>query len=381
MPKRVLLIGYYYPPEGGVGAVRIAKFAKYLSDRLDIHVISSQPNQNNRPSGVSDESGATVHRVKRPFNGVEKNFDNIRWSIPVSRKIHNLHDEFHFDCIWQTANPFLPLATVPFCKKIIDTDFIVDLRDSWTLHPYNDLTTTFGRLYEKTSQFLEPRVLRAADAVTVATDGIRNAYADEYPEISGKLYTVENGYDREDFPQLETKPRDEFEIVYAGKFSDFRDPDPFLKALSDIQSQYNVSFVHVGNLEEHVRDSIKRYGLKQHYECTGYVDRKEVARRIQRANLGLAVSGGSPQEMTTKIFDYMACNTPILGCGPDGSMIEVIERFEFGYVATNETSRIKNTLLEIIEQQPESLGSGPYAEYTRERSAKKLANVIRNVVE
>jgi len=197
--------------------------------------------------------------------------------------------------------------------------------------------------------------------------------------LSKKLYTVENGYDPDDFPPLETEPSDGFEIVYAGKFSNFRDPNPFLKALSKIQPQHDVSFVHVGNSEGHVQDAVKRYDLEQHYECTGYVDRTEVARRIQRADLGLAVSGGSPQEMTTKIFDYMACNTPILGCGPDGSMTEVIKRFEFGYVTTNETSQIKNILLDIIEQQPESLGSGPYTEYTRKNSTQKLAKVIENV--
>ncbi|NHX36806.1 MULTISPECIES: glycosyltransferase [Halolamina] len=379
VPKRVLLIGYHYPPEAGVGAIRIAKFAKYLPDRWDIHVITSQPNHNDYSSGIFDRDGATIHRVQEPFDGFENNFDNIRWSAPVTWEVYNLHKNLNFDCIWQTGNPFLPLLTVFICNKLIDTNFIVDLRDSWTLHPYIDLTTIFGDFYGKTSRILEPRVLRAADAITVATDGINEAYANSYPEMKSKLYTVENGYDRNDFPKVETEPREGFDVVYVGKFSDFRDPEPFLKALSDIQSQRNVSFVHVGNPEKHVEDTVRRYDLEQSYECTGYVGRNEVARWIQRSDLGLAVSGGSPQEMTTKIFDYIACKTAILGCGPEGSMTEVIERFEFGYVASNETNQIKNTLLEIIEQQPASLGDGPYDEYTRGNSAQELEKIIENI--
>jgi glycosyltransferase involved in cell wall biosynthesis len=215
----------------------------------------------------------------------------------------------------------------------------------------------------------------------VATDGIHEAYVNSYPKIENKVYTIENGYDHDDFPEVETKPREGFDIVYVGKFSDFRDPNPFLKALSHIQFQYDVSFIHVGHPEEQVENAVRQYDLEQNYECTGYVGRKEVARWIQKSNLGLAVSGGSPQEMTTKIFDYMACETPILGCGPGGSMTDVIEQFEFGYVAPNETNKIKNLILEIIDQNPESLGDGPYEEHTRKRSAEELAKIIKSLDE
>jgi glycosyltransferase involved in cell wall biosynthesis len=377
MEKKVLLIGYYYPPDSGVGSIRISKFAKFLPKQWNIHVLTTPSSAESR----SNQYNVTVHEIPRIWPATPKSFDQTRWVPQLLKSVRKLHKQHEFDCVWQTANPFFPLIIVPICNKFISSNFIVDLRDSWTLHPYSDLTTIFGRLYAKTSQLLEPRVLRSADAVTVATDGINEAYANLYPEIKNKLHTIENGYDRDDFPQLETEPREGFDIVYVGKFSDFRDPNPFLNALSDIQFRYDVSFIHVGNSEEQVENAVRQYDLEQNYECTGYVGREEVARWIQRSDLGLAVSGGSPQEMTTKIFDYMACRTPILGCGPKGAMTDVIEQFEFGYVSPNETNQIKDTLSKIIDRKPHSLGSGPYSRYTRKESAKKLTNIIESLDE
>ncbi|KAB7514666.1 glycosyltransferase [Halosegnis rubeus] len=374
--RQILLIGFEYPPDTGVGSVRISKFSKYLPQEWDIHVLTKPANANIR----SGRDNVTVHQVPPIWSTAPKTFDQIRWAPKLVTAVQSLHKQYSFDCIWQTANPFLPLIAVPIYKRFTGTKIIVDLRDSWTLHPYSKLTTIFGRLYDKISEVMEPRVLQAADAVTVATDGMNRAYSDSYPQMGAKFHTVNNGYDRDDFPQVEADSTDGFDIVYAGKFSNFRDIEPFIRALSEVQSQHDVSFIHVGNPEKSVESIVNRYGLDQSYRCTGYVGRETVAQVIHKSDLGLAISGGSPQEMTTKIFDYMACETPILGCGPEGSMTDAISEFEYGYTVPNETDRIKSTLLKIIKQHPESLGTGPYQKYTREESAQTLARIIEETI-
>jgi|AntDeeMinimDraft_5_1070356.scaffolds.fasta_scaffold02801_2 glycosyltransferase involved in cell wall biosynthesis len=373
--KRILLIGYKYPPDSGVGAIRIAKFAKYLPNKWDIHILTTPLDARN----YSKQTNVSVHEAPLIWPDASKEFDKVRWVPQLIRAIQTLHKKHNFDCIWQTANPYFPLVAVPVVTRMIDTPFIIDLRDSWTLHPYNELSTPFGRLNSKISKVLEPQVISSADAVTVATEGMYQAYANSYPDLIHKFELIENGYDSDDFPTMKTESWDEFTIIYVGKFSNFRDPEPFFTALSKIQSSYDVSFVHVGNPEQKVEDIVEQLDISEYYMCTGYLDREGVAQWIQRSDLGLAVSGGSPQEMTTKVFDYIACKTPILGCGPDGSMADVINRFEEGYMIQNNITEICTVLSDILEMKPQSLGEGPYDDYTREKSANQLAELINKL--
>jgi len=377
----LLLIGYNYPPGGGIGSVRIAKFAKYLPNNWDIHVLTSGANIGpDTDAGIDDGDNVTVHRVREILSGASKDFDKLRWAPPVVLSVRNLHREHEFDAIWHTSGPFLPLTAVPVLKRLLDVRYIVDLRDSWTLHPYKSERTLFGHLYDKVSTVVEPRVLHAADIVTTATEGITNAYREKYPSIRDKFTTIENGYDPSDFPQLDVENAERFTIVYVGKFASFRDPTPFLEALANVQEKVDIDFVHVGTPEESVQSAVSRLNIEDCFECTGFVDRAEVTRQIRRADLGLAISGGSPQEMTTKIFDYIACDTPILACGPPrGAMANVAGRFEHGYVTPNQSTNISKQLIRITEICPVDLGNGPYDRYTRKHSANMLEELINNI--
>ncbi|WP_049924730.1 glycosyltransferase [Halopiger djelfimassiliensis] len=379
---RPLLIGYNYPPGGGIGSIRISKFAKYLPEPWDVHVLTAAGNAGPQTDAAVDDGGnATIHRVSEVWPTAPKDFDKIRWMPPLCREIRRLHREIDFDVIWHTAGPFLPLTAALFVSPMLRIPYVADFRDAWTLQPYTPERTVFGHVNDAVSSLAEPRVLRTATAVTTATDGITDAYRDQYPSLSSKFRTIANGYDPADFPDHDVESPSRFTIVYAGKFGHYRDVTPFVRALSNVKPEGDVRFLHVGKPEPAVRSAVDRFGLADRFECTGFVDRSEVARRIQRADVGLAVSGGSPQEMTTKIFDYIACKTPILACGPPtGSMANVVSRFEHGYVARNRTDEITKALGRLLETRPRALGPGPYDEYTRERSAERLAELFRRTI-
>ena len=379
---RILLIGYNYPPGGGIGSIRIAKFTKYLPRDWDIHVLTANTNTGPKiDAEVNNSESTTVHRVSELWENITKDFGKIRWTPPLIRSVQQLHHEYSFDAIWHTAGPFLPLTSVPILKRHLDIPYIVDFRDSWTLHPYKPDRTAFGRLYDGISDLVEPTVLGAADVITTATEGITEVYKQEYPAIRSKFITIENGYDPSDFPEMDVEVADKFTIVYVGKFSHFRDPKPFLEAISMLRRDHNLRFIHVGEPESSVQSAVSEFDLDEIFECTGYVDRTEVTRQIRRADLGLAVSGGSPQEMTTKIFDYMACKTPILACGPtDGSMANVVSKFQYGYTVPNQRDCIQPIINKVINTCPGSLGHGPYESYSREKSSKLLEQTIEDCI-
>ncbi|WP_247001698.1 glycosyltransferase [Halosolutus gelatinilyticus] len=379
---RILLITYNYPPGGGVGSIRASKFAKYLPDQWNIHVLTAADNIGpNTDISIDDGGNVTVHEVSEFLPNSPKEFNKIRWVPPLCWKIRQLHERYSFDAIWHTAGPFLPLLSTVVITSSVEVPYLVDFRDAWTLQPYRPKRTVFGQMHDVVSTSAEPRILRRATAVTTATSGITRAYQNRYPELSSKFKTVENGYDPDDFPDVDVEQPNRFTIVYVGKFGHYRDVAPFLRALADIKTETGVQFVHVGEPEQDVVSTVAEFGLADQFTCTGFVDRSAVARHIHRADLGLAVSGGSPQEMTTKIFDYIACETPILACGPSaGAMAEVVSQFDHGYVTENEFPAIEAALSDIVATDPRSLGEGPYAEYTREQAGEKLAEIVLEAV-
>lgn len=382
MDRRILLIGYWYPPCESVGSIRIEKFAKYLPDNWEVHVLTKSQENTDNHSEFQPNSAPRVHRVREPVSSVSKNLDHLRWSFPLAYNIKRLHTKYDFDCVWHTGNPFFPFVVAPLIKRISDISYIVDFRDSWTLHPYAELSGMFGNLNAFLSGVLEPKVLKSADAITTATDGITEEYRNAYPELDHKFYTIENGFDPDDFPDTNTaKETPSFTLVYVGKFSSFRDPRPIFNAISDLKSDVDMKFIHVGNTESKVEKYADSSEIGELYESTGYLQREGVTKCIRQADVGVAVSGGSNQEMTTKIFDYMACETPILACGPtDGAMSSVVQQFENGYIVPNDQELITEKLMRIINKKPKSLGPGPYDKYTRRHKAEELKTIIEDTI-
>lgn len=376
--KRILLIGYHYPPYEGVGATRIYKAAEYLRDRYQVHVLTgyTEPTRDHALDGV------TVHYVPELLDWSPKRFDKISWVPKVVRAVQKLDTKYDYDVIWQTANPFLPLIALPIIKRQTGTPYIVDLRDSWTLMPYTRERTIFGKLNDVVSTLSEPRVLRDAAATTTATDGITATYKDVYPKIHDSFTTVPNGFDQSEYPKPDDIDQDDSVVTlfYSGKFSWYRDVEPLMAALGDIQESVDIELRHAGHPEDHVLDTAGQYGVRDSVQNLGYLNNQELAEELYTADLCLAISGGSRQEMTTKIFDYLACERPILAIGPkDGAMCNVVCQFEFGYTVRNSKPEIVEGLEEYLSTTPQKLGDGPYDDWTRQQTASQLSDVIESV--
>lgn len=375
----VLLIGYHFPPTGGVGAIRIAKTAKFLPDSWNVHVLVTR--RSDTETGVEDESGAVIHEMEKPLPDAP-DIEELRLASTVATTVRRLHDRIRFDCIWHTAGPFLPLAACPAVRRYYDVPYVVDLRDPWTLHPTAEERTTWGKVNDALSAWLEPRVVRAADAVTTATPTLTRDYREQYPAHRGKFATVHNGYDPADFASTADRDPDHFVVVYAGKFTDRMDPEPFLDAVGRLGTETECDPVlrHAGRADDRVVRLARKHGVEDAYEHLGYLSRDELSRVVRGADLGLALTRDSEQEIPTKLYDYIACETPVLACGPRGDMRTLASEFEHGYVCANEPDAVYRTLDDIVEDGPTSLGEGPYRAYTRRAATEGLASVLRRVV-
>ncbi|AXG06302.1 glycosyltransferase [Haloplanus rubicundus] len=380
--RSVLLIGYTYPPGGGVGSIRIAKAAKYLPDSWDIHVVTSPQNSDlDQDHQIDIPDDVTIHEVAEWWSSAPKDFDKLRWSPPLTTTVYRLHRTYDFDCIWHTVDPFLPLTAAPLIRRLTNIPYVIDLRDPWKLRPTPTERTPFGKLYDLISRGTEPFVLQTADSITTATKGLTDMYKTAYPDIGEKIHTIRNGYDPDDFEVEDTTSLDEFQIVYPGKITPGMDCEPFFRAVSEIRKSHDVSILHIGHSNDHVQNLAKEVGISNLYTNTGYLDRKSLAKHVHRASVGLALTRDSVQ-IPTKVYDYIACDTPILGCGPtDGSMAEITDKFEYAWTVPNEVTAITEILEMIAVERPDTLGSGPRSNYTRQRTADQLVDVFEDVID
>ena len=106
-------------------------------------------------------------------------------------------------------------------------------------------------------------VARNADAIVAAADSI----ADETRGLSpaGRVVTIANGSDFDDFAGLAYTPSGRFRITHAGSFFGKRDPKPFLQALHD-SGLDDVVVRFVGDFRAADRDFAERIGVADRLE-------------------------------------------------------------------------------------------------------------------
>ena len=120
--------------------------------------------------------------------------------------------------------------------------------------------------------------------------------------------------------------------------------DFFLKALSgfirespDYASRIRVVFV--GLVPESSKALAESLGLSQYIEYTGYVSHSQAIEYALGADvLWMTVGEGKGQELisTSKLFEYMGTQKPILGLVPDGAAKDALMTYKASWVVSPE---------------------------------------------
>ena len=117
-------------------------------------------------------------------------------------------------------------------KRTSGAAWVADLRDPLTSHPHRrGYESQLAQLKEKTVGGIGRLVASQADAIVAASDAI--AEEARALEPKGKVVTIANGSDFDDFAGLEYHPSDRLRITHAGNFHGKRDPKPFFRALAE----------------------------------------------------------------------------------------------------------------------------------------------------
>jgi len=413
---KVLLVTRHFPPGGGGGVQRPLKFATHLPALgIETHVLAPD-----LPGGADAElelpTQAWIHRVRyvgprggRPSERLQARQgvarigtqaallgrklllpdENVPWStlaLPVAIRLVRREG---IDVVLTTSPPPSLHLLGAAVKKATGAAWVADLRDPLGAHPHRrGYESQLARLKEAAVGRVAKLVARQADAIVAASDAI----ADEIRalEPKGKVVTIANGCDFDDFAGLEYRADNRLRITHTGHFHGKRDPKPFLHALAESDLD-EVVVRFAGDFRAADREYAEALGLGGRVELLGEVSRRrslELQRDSDVLLLLIPESGGRGRGVLTgKIFEYLAAERPILAVvPPDGAAAQLVRDTGAGVVApSDDVEAVREALLDLHRRWREgSLDGTPLSAEWRQRlsrgeRAEELADVLRSV--
>ena len=315
--------------------------------------------------------------------------ENLPWSTIATPMAIRLVKREGIDVVLTTSPPPSLHLLGAAVKRATGAAWVADLRDPLGANPHRrGYESRLAQLKEKTVGGVARLVASQADAIVAASDTIAEEARALHPK--GKVVTIANGCDFDDFAGLEYHPSDRLRITHTGNFFGKRDPRPFLRALADSGLE-DVVVRFAGDFRPEDREYAEALGLGDRIELLGYVSRRrslELQRDSEVLLLLIPESGGRGKGVLTgKVFEYLAAERPIFAVVPaDGAAADLVRETGAGVVAAPEDDEaIRFGLLDLHRRWKEgSLDGTPLSDEWRERLSRarrveELADLLRNV--
>ncbi len=376
--KNVLLIANQYPPMGGSGVQRTAKFVKFLGDFGYKPIVLTRTVE----GVLKDEtlmSDLPKHRIYRTKSydllnlpGVLKYAGkatnkfllvpdaDIIWSKYSLNKAINIINTEKIDLIYSTSFPYSDHLLALKLKKIFpEIPWVVDFRDEWTANPYI-LDMNYSARRRKVEKNMETCVVNSCDYFITNTPYMLENFIKLYPELKSKSTVINNGFDSDDFEELDTSYsyKDKFTITYVGSMYGRRRPDKVFEAISDLiisnkidKDKFLLQLIGKMNADE-MKQITHKFGLSENVNLVEYLPHKEAIANLIDSDVLLLLIGegpGAENFSSGKIFEYINCNRPILAVIPTkGAAADIIRETNSGVISSNSSvNDIKNKILAL----------------------------------
>ncbi len=360
---KVLLITMYFPPAGGGGVQRPLKFATHLPEfGIETHVLApDDPKWIHRDEDLPPPTLAWVHRARyfgpkgrKPAEelhgtkglervGVQARLagrrllvpdENVSWNLTAIPAAIRIVKREGIDAVITTSPPSSVHLVGAAVKRATGVKWVADLRDSVVAHPHRHAERMLVRAKEQGEHAIARLVTRSADAIVTVSEAISDEMRERGPR--GRIVTIANGSDFDDFAGLGHTTSERFRITHAGSFFGKRDPRPFLTALERSGLQ-DVVARFLGDFRSTDREWAEAQGLGDRLELIPYAPRRrslELQRDSEVLLLLIPDAGGRGKGVLSgKVFEYLAAERPILAVvPPDGAAAELIREANAGIV-------------------------------------------------
>jgi len=342
----LLIIAYWFPPSGEIGALRPFRFFKYLRQlgydcRIITATAQSVPSSNitvvrdalegvwDSPPGQRLPRKAYLEYLFRRF--MLPGHIGFVWSWAVAAECRRIvrNNPGKQVVVFSTYPPIGTLLAGLLTRMRNRARWIADFRDPIGGVPM-ELLPPRVRFW---TRVFERLTFHFADAVIANVEAAATVWRQSYPEAQPRLHVVYNGYDPDDMPQARSIPaRDRRLIVHAGTLYHGRNPNVVLEAFARLHQRgiteaSSARMMFVGEVDSRagLNKAIADAGQKEGWlEFRGIVPRDEALRLLQEADGLLLVQPQTNIQVPGKLFEYICIGRPILAIAPRSSPIEEI---------------------------------------------------------
>lgn len=362
--QKILIVTYYWPPSGGSGVQRWLKFVKYLPDfgwkpyvctpdnpalvqrdesllqdvnpeaeiiRLPIwepynlffKISGAGKDSVIKPSELSLQKKKTL--FQKMASWIRGNFfipdPKIFWVKPAVKFLHQYLKEHDIHNIITTGPPHsVHLIGLRLKKKNPSLNWIADFRDPWSEWSFLD-SFNMTSIVKARHRRLERNVITTADHVLTITP----YYVGRFGKLSRRsVELIPNGYDEDDFKNIEYKIPRQFTIRHVGIVYDMANPQPLIKALEILLNKIpalstELAVEFVGEVNATFRQAFENSKAGEAVRFHQPVPHKELmALYGETSVLLLNIDGYRHAEglLPGKLFEYIATGLPVLGIGP-----------------------------------------------------------------
>lgn len=386
--KRLLLIAYNFPPVGGAGVQRPAKWAKYLGQAgWDVTVLTTQnpsvpvrdesllldlpadvkivrartlePDYRVKQSLIQSSTSqpGLLQRFKKTLRGAASRCvklalqpdPQVLWNLDAVRVGSKVLREQPHDAILVTAPAYSSFYIGATLKRRFGLPLVLDYRDEWDLsgkYLENAQHDWFSRLIQTRMQ---RHLLRRADAVVATTQRSTQALAGKLAELRHSIPAtcIYNGFDAEDFAPAETSVRDvacdamrpergKFRLVYIGTLWNLTDIAPLVRAIEHLDQHYpelssKLELVCVGRKTPEQIAVLNRLNQTSANLITiDYCEHSQALQWLRSASslcLLLSDVPGAERVVPAKLFEYLAIRKDMLTISPAGETADIVRRF------------------------------------------------------
>ena len=435
--KRLLLVTYTFPPVGGAGVQRVAKFVKYLpSTGWDVSVLTvSNPSvplfddslardipadtlvrraRSWEPgyalkSSVSANGTHPKRRggfVKRALAGAARRIGTmllqpdpqILWLPRAIAEGKRLLRQVRHDAILTSGPPFSAFMLGASLARYSRLPLVLDYRDEWTISNEYWENKRLNRLSRAIQEQMQRKVIRAASGLVATTRSSATSLDQFRRKAGGNARTtwIYNGFDPADFVDDGVEPRESagfFRLSYIGTLWNLTSAQPLLEAVQALSRESRaitagLELVFAGRRTSQQDEIVRQFRelpcrvvehpYLVHARAVGLM------RGSEALLLLLSDLRGAGRVVPAKLFEYMATGRPILTIAPPGEAREILEGYPGGCFSPGDVPGIATWLRNVIPSGRsnqigvvERVNSGAY---TRLNQTRQLAGFLENVI-
>ncbi len=345
---KILYISQYFPPEAGATQARAFEMTRFLAERgHDVTVLCNMPNH---PSGIiaagyqghcylqERDHGLRIIRTwvfTRPRKSI---FVRAAFylSFMISSFWAGLKSASHYDVVLATSPPPMTGLTGWLLSKLKGASFVYEVRDLW-----REMALQLGALRNPVWLWLGRRLdhflYHHADRLISVTQGIH----DELIRLGWghKSHLIRNGTNPDLFMDRGRGFREKlgwdgkFIVLYAGVLGLAQGMEDLCALAERLKPEATIQLAVAGagpltSTMQQLKEEKQLHNLM----LLGEISREEIAAVISAADCGLVPLKNKPLfrgAVPTKMFDFMACERPVV-VSVDGEAREIVAASQAG---------------------------------------------------